>query len=88
MVEEPFIIEESDFKMEYADYNSFDLYFKNAKGEWKLDGYNMKLDRCLKAIMYNRISAKHSVITLKEFISEVKTMYSELVSLLKSLGCD
>jgi len=88
MVEEPFEIVEDDFKMEYADHNSFDLYFKNKKGEWKLDGYNMRLDTCLKAIMYSRMSAKHDVLTIKEFFKEVKAMYQELTSLLKSCGCD
>jgi len=88
MVGEPFVIEESDFKMEYADHNSFDLCFKNTKGDWKLDGYNMKLDTCLKRIMYHRINNKHDHLTIREFFTEVKRMHAELTSLLKSISCE
>lgn len=81
-----FEIVQSNYKMIYDGNVSFDLFFKDKKGEWRLHGYNMKLEQCIKVIMLRSIDKDYDTLTLKEFFKEIKRLHDELINYLKLLG--
>lgn len=81
-LQDDFIIEESDFKMAFDGRCGFDLYFKNSKNNWVLQGYNVTFGRCIKLIIYYRINNNSSIIDLKTFL---KLYIKEKEDLLKTI---
>lgn len=83
MLDKDFIIEEPDFKMEFDGRCGFDLYFKNSKDNWVLQGYNVTFGRCLKSIIYHRINSKSSTIDLKTFLQQYTKEKEDLLITIK-----
>jgi len=54
---------------------------KNPRDEFKIAGYGMPLNSCIKAItahaVYNKYN-KSEIITLKQYLLEVKKVYEEI----------
>jgi hypothetical protein len=86
------VIEENDFKLELTEYDRFNLYLLhvvNAKKadkrreEFKIVGYDMRLETCLHKIIIHRIKNSLEVTTLKEYLKEYKKEHQSLKNLAK-----
>ncbi len=77
-------IEENDFKLVFSHGYSFDLYLKSSTDKWKLFGYSMPMEACIKTIAQNRLNTGKKY-NLSEFISEYKQCINELKKLLNGV---
>ena len=84
-IEKNFEIIGDDFKLIFDGRIAFDLFFKNKKNEWKLEGYNINLFNCMRRIMYFRLNKKIDTTDLKTFFQEMKKMKTEIQTLLEEI---
>lgn len=86
------VIEESDFKLTQINDSSpfWDLELihtirprgKEARKEFKIVGYGMRMELCIKNIINYRISKKHpETIDMKTYLTEYKKLLKEISEL-------
>lgn len=89
-------IEESDFKLTQVSDNSnfWDLELlytirpkgKDPREEFKVAGYGMTMESCIKKIINHRIAKKHpETINMKTYFTEYKQMVKEVSELCQGI---
>lgn len=89
-------IEESDFKLTQTSDNSsfWDLELlytirpkgKDPREEFKIAGYGMTMEFCIKKIVNHRIAKKHpETINMKTYLTEYKQILKEISELCQGL---
>lgn len=89
---EELVIEEKDFRMTHCGANFWDLellYTIRPKGqpqrtEFKIEGYGMTIERCMKTIINYRLKRKKSdPYSMQEYLKEYKEEVKQIHELFK-----
>jgi len=83
------IIEEKDFKLELNEFNDrFDLYLlvvinankpDKRREEFKIVGYDMRLETCIHKIINYRLKNKVETISLYTYLQSYRSIKNELI---------